>query len=139
MRLWADPFERKEVMLELKERGIDFGELTEVTGQPDADPLDLLCHLAFDTPPRTRKERADYLRKNQPDFFDRYGPEAREIIEALLDKYTDAGPSQFTIPDSLYLPPISEYGNVSEIAGLFGGAQQMKRAVDRLQVLLYRN
>nr|VFJ70457.1 MAG: hypothetical protein BECKDK2373B_GA0170837_12832 [Candidatus Kentron sp. DK] len=60
-------------MLELKERGIDFGELTEAMGQPDADPLDPLCHLAFDTPLRTRRERADYLRKNRPDFFDRYG------------------------------------------------------------------
>jgi len=134
---WADPVKREEVMLELEERGIAFKELAEVTGQPDADPLDLLCHLAFDTPLRTRKERADYLRKNQPDFFDQYGPEAREILAALIDKYTDFGPSQFSIPDTLQVPPISEHGNVMEIARLFGGAQQMKQAVDRLQAMLY--
>lgn len=136
---WGDPLKREEVILELEERGIAFKELAETTGQPDADPLDLLCHLAFETPLRTRKERADYLRKNQPDFFDQYGPEAREILAALLDKYTDFGPSQFSIPDALQVPPISEHGNVMEIAKLFGGAPQMKQAVDRLQAMLYRN
>lgn len=134
---WADPLKREEVILELEERGIAFKALAEATGQPDADPLDLLCHLAFDIPLRTRKERADYLRRNQPDFFDQYGPEAREILTALLDKYTDFGPSQFSIPDALQVPPISEHGNVMEIAKLFGGAPQMKQAVDRLQAMLY--
>lgn len=136
---WADPFKREEVIPELEKRGIAFKELAETTGQPNADPLDLLCHLAFDTPLRTRKERADYLRKNQPDFFDQYGPEAREILAALLDKYTDFGPSQFSIPDALQVPPISEHGNVMEIAKLFGGAPQMKQAVDRLQAILYKS
>lgn len=125
--------------MKLEERGIAFKELAEATGQPDADPLDLLCHLAFETPLRTRKERADYLRKNQPDFFDQYGLEARVILAALLDKYTDFGPSQFSIPDALRVPPISEHGNVMEIAKLFGGAPQMKQAVDRLQEILYAN
>ncbi|MDN4705064.1 hypothetical protein QYZ43_03030 [Vibrio parahaemolyticus] len=54
-----------------------------------------------------------------------------------MDKYTDHGPKQFSIPDSLQVPPISEYGNVMEIANLFGGALQMKTAVDQLQTLLY--
>jgi type I restriction enzyme R subunit len=134
---WADPLKREEVILELEERGISFRELSEAAGQPDADPLDLLCHLAFNTPLRTRKERADHLRRNQPDFFDQYGPEAREILSALLDKYTDFGPSQFSIPDALQVPPISQHGNVLEIAKLFGGASQMKQAVDRLQAMLY--
>jgi type I restriction enzyme, R subunit len=134
---WANPFQRKEIVLELEERGITFKELAETTGKPDADPLDLLCHLAFETPMRTRGERAEYLRRNQPDFFDQYGSEARKILDVLLDKYTEFGPSQFTIPETLQVPPISERGNVMEIAHLFGGAQQMKQAVDRLQVLLY--
>ena len=134
---WADPLKREEVILELEERGIAFKELSEATGQPDADPLDLLCHLAFNTPLRTRRERADYLRESQPDFFDQFGPEAREILAALLDKYTDFGPSELSIPDALQVPPISEHGNVIEIARLFGGAPQMKQAVDRLQAMLY--
>lgn len=134
---WADPVKREEVMLELQERGIQFDDLANESGKPEADPLDLLCHIAFNAPLRTRKQRADYLKKNKPDFFDQYGPEARKILTALLDKYTDHGPKQFSIPDSLQVPPISEFGNVMEIANLFGGALQMKTAVDQLQTLLY--
>jgi len=67
---WADPLQREEVILELQERGIAFRKLAAATGRSDADPLDLLCHLAFETPLRARKERADHLRRNQPDFFD---------------------------------------------------------------------
>lgn len=134
---WADPLKRQDVALELEQRGIDFNRLAEATGHRDADPFDLLCHLAFDAPLRTRKERADYLRKQQPDFFDEYGPQARDILTALLDKYTRYGPSQFNIPDSLQMPPISQHGNVMEIARLFGGAPRMKQAVDNLQAMLY--
>ncbi|MYM63316.1 EcoAI/FtnUII family type I restriction enzme subunit R [Pseudomaricurvus sp. HS19] len=134
---WADPVKREEVILELQERGIQFDDLANESGKPEADPLDLLCHIAFNAPLRTRKQRADYLQKNKPDFFDQYGPEARKILTTLLDKYTDHGPKQFSIPDSLQVPPISEYGNVIEIANLFGGALQMKTAVDQLQTLLY--
>nr|WP_276611655.1 type I restriction-modification enzyme R subunit C-terminal domain-containing protein [Thiorhodococcus mannitoliphagus] len=136
---WADPVQREEVILELEARGITFAELSEVTGRPDADPLDLLCHLAFETPLRTRKERAAHLRKAHLDLFDQYGPEARDILSALLDKYSDFSPSQFNIPDALGVQPISAYGNAMEIAGLFGGALQMKQAVDRMQSLLYRH
>jgi len=134
---WADPVKREEVLAELEERGITFDELAEATGKPDADPLDLLCHLAFEAPLRTRRERAEYLRRNKPDFFDEYGPEAREILIALLDKYTGFGPKQFDIPDALQVAPISDHGNVMEIASLFGGAARMKVAVDRMQALLY--
>lgn len=134
---WADPAKREEIILELEERGIYFVDLANETRQFDADPLDLLCHLAFDAPLRTRKQRTDYLRKNKPDFFDQYGAEAQDILSALLDKYMEFGPKQFSIPDSLQVPPISERGNVMEIANMFGGAGEMKAAVDQLQTLLY--
>ena len=136
---WANPVEREEVLMLLEERGIDFDRLAETTGNSDADPLDLLCHLAFGAPLRTRRARADYLRKNKPDFFDQYGPEARAVLNALLDKYTEFGPRQFEIPDALQVPPISERGNVIEIAGFFGNAERMKQAVDQLQAMLYAN
>lgn len=136
---WADPLKRADMLLKLEERGISFKKLAAATGQPDADPLDLLCHVAFDRPLRTRRERAEYLKKNRPDFFDQYGPEAREVLNALLDKYTAFGPEQFSIPDALQVPPISERGNVMEIARLFGGAANLKKAVDRMQTLLYAN
>jgi type I restriction enzyme R subunit len=135
---WADPVQRTEIMIELEERGIDFNQLAAEVGMPEADPLDLLCHLAFEAPLRTRRERAEYLRKNTPDFFDQYGPEATEILESLLEKYTDYGPKQFVIPDALQVAPISDHGNVMEIANLFGGAACMKAAVDTMQTLLYK-
>ncbi len=134
---WADPLQRHEVIAELEARGITFSELATVTGNAEVDPLDLLCHLAFNAPLRTRRERAAAVRQQQPDFFAQYGAEARAILSVLLDKYTDFGPSQFTIPDALQVPPISQHGNMLEIAHLFGGAMQMKQAVDRLQALLY--
>jgi type I restriction enzyme R subunit len=136
---WADPIKREEVMHALEERGIQFSHLANEAEQPDADPLDLLCHIAFDAPLRTRKQRAEYLRKNKLDFFDQYGPEAKAVLNILLDKYTQHGPKQFVIPDTLQIPPISNYGNVMEIAEMFGGASLMKEAVDTLQTLLYSN
>ena len=119
---WADPVQRVEVLMLLEERGINFDHLAETTGNADVDPLDLLCYLAFDAPLRTRRERADYLRSNNPDFFDQYGPDAHEVLDILLDKYTEFGPRQFEIPDTLQVPPISERGNVMEITNFFGDA-----------------
>jgi type I restriction enzyme R subunit len=126
-----------EIIARLEERGITFEELAAATNQLDADPFDLLCHVAFNAPLRTRRERADRLRKEKKDFFDQYGPEARAILNALLDKYADHGTAQFVIPDVLKVPPISEHGNVIEIAGLFGGAEKLRAAVNELQTLLY--
>ncbi|MBS4067307.1 MAG: hypothetical protein KGZ62_01755, partial [Sulfurimonas sp.] len=134
---WADPKERAEVIRQLEERGISFNELAEAVGQPEADPFDLLCHLAFNAPLRTRRERAERLKRERRDFFDQYGPEARDILEELLEKYAQHGTAQFVVPDILKVPPISERGNVIEIAGYFGGAEKLRDAVNELQTLLY--
>ena len=134
---WADPQRRSEIIDRLAERGIDFDELAAATHQPDADPFDLLCHVAFNAPLRTRRERADRLRREKKDFFDRYGPEARAILNDLLEKYAEHGTAQFLLPDALKVPPISERGNVMEIANMFGGPEKLKDAVSQLQALLY--
>jgi type I restriction enzyme, R subunit len=134
---WADSQTRAQIIESLAERGIDFAELSKVTGQPDADPLDLLCHLAYNAPLLTRRERAERLRQDKQDFFDQYGTEARAILSDLLEKYADLGPSQFAIPATLQVPPISDHGNIMEIAALFGGPEQLRDAVNQLQTLLY--
>jgi len=134
---WADPDRRRDILERLDERGIDFDHLAESAGQPDADPLDLLCHIAFNAPLRTRRERADRLRTERRDFFDQYGPDARQILDQLLEKYTTHGTAQFVIPDVLEVPPINEHGNVIEIAGKFGGIDQLREAIRQLQSLLY--
>jgi len=134
---WSD-FEQRSVAVEkLEERGIDFQELCAQTGHPDADPFDLLCHLAFNAPLLTRKQRAEKLRKEKTDFFDQFGPEARTILIELLEKYAEHGTSQFSVPDVLEVPPISAHGNVVEIASKFGGSERLLRAVSQLQQFLY--
>jgi type I restriction enzyme, R subunit len=134
---WADPDGRSEIIALLEERGIDFDEPASASNQPEADPFDLLCHLAFNAPLRTRRERADRLRNEKKDFFDHYGPEAQAVLEELLEKYAEHGTAQFVIPDVLKVPPISGHGNVREIAGLFGGPEELREAIHQLQRLLY--
>jgi type I restriction enzyme R subunit len=134
---WANPFERSEIIDKLAQRGISFDELAETAKQPNADPFDLLCHLAFNAPLRTRRERAQRLREEHKDFFDRYGPEARSILDELLEKYAEHGTAQFVLPDVLKVPPISAHGNVNEIIGKFGGTEKLRNAVSQLQTLLY--
>ena len=134
---WANPDERAEIIERLAERGIDFDELAEATGQPNADPFDLLCHVAFNAPLRTRRERARRLRMEKKDFFDQYAPEAKTILGELLEKYAEHGTAQFVIPDVLEVPPINQYGNVIEIAEHFGGEEKLVEAVHQLQTLLY--
>ncbi len=106
-------------------------------GLPDANPFDLLCHLAYNAPLRTRRERAERLRKDRKDFFDQYSAEARAVLNELLEKYAEHGTGQFSMPDVLEVPPISQHGNVVEIASRFGGADKLMEAVSKLQELLY--
>jgi type I restriction enzyme, R subunit len=134
---WVDPEGRDSIISMLEDRNIDFDKLAEVTGHPEADPFDLLCHIAFNAPLRTRRERADSLRLDKKDFFERYGPEARSILNELLDKYAKHGTAQFIIPDVLEVQPLSGYGNAIEIAKFFGGATELRAAVNELQNLLY--
>ena len=134
---WSNPEQRAQIIEQLHERGIDFQTMAIQASQPDADPFDLLCHLAFNAPVLTRRQRADRLKNEQTAFFGYFGPEAREILNDLLEKYAADGELQFTLPDVLKVPPISHHGNVAEIIGKFGGAEQLRNAVDQLQMLLY--
>lgn len=134
---WADAEKRKDIIAALTERGIDFAELAEQTGQSDADPFDLLCHLAFNAPLRTRRERAQRLKSERKDFFEAYSPEARKVLDELLEKYAEHGDAQFVLPDVLRVPPISTHGQPAEIIKLFGGPNELRQAVNDLQGLLY--
>jgi type I restriction enzyme R subunit len=134
---WANPSQRSEIIDKLAQRGISFEELAETAKQPDADPFDLLCHVAFNAPLRTRRERAQRLREERKDFFDQYGPDAHAVLDELLDKYAEHGTAQFVLPDVLKVSPISERGNVIEIAKMFGGGERLRDAVNELQTLLY--
>jgi type I restriction enzyme R subunit len=134
---WSNPEQRAQIIEQLHERGIDFQTLAIQAGKPDADPFDLLCHLAFNAPVLTRRQRADRVKKQQAAFFNYFVPEAREILDDLLEKYATDGELQFTLPDVLKVRPISDHGNVNEIIGKFGGSDQLRNAVNQLQSLLY--
>jgi type I restriction enzyme R subunit len=134
---WSDPEHRQDIVKALEERGIDLDHLREVTGQAEADPFDLLCHVTYNAPLRTRGERAARVRQQKQDFFDQYSPKARAILNDLLDKYTEHGLTQFKIPDVLKVPPISQRGTIKEITASFEGARRLREAVNTLQRLIY--
>jgi type I restriction enzyme R subunit len=134
---WSNGEERAAIIAALEQRGIGFEELAEAAKQPEADPFDLLCNVAYSAPIRTRRERADAVRVDGQAFFGRFTNGAREVLNQLLEKYVEFGTAQFQIPDILKVPPISDHGNVMEIAGLFGGADRLRGAVEELQQLVY--
>jgi type I restriction enzyme, R subunit len=114
-------------------------ELIGASNQPDADPFDLLCQVAYSAPVRTRRERAEKLRKEQKAFFEKYSEKARQVLNDIVDKYVDYGTAQFAIPEILKVPPISDRGSVTDISQMFGGAENLRSAVSELQTLLYTN
>lgn len=134
---WLAPELRDEVLHELAVRGIDVAELRERSGEPDADPFDLLCHVAFNAPLRTRRERALSARSREPGFWERYPPAARDVLTAILDKYAEYGETSLDLPDALKAPPLSGLGNVLEIAARFGGVPALREAVAELRRHLY--
>jgi type I restriction enzyme R subunit len=128
------------VLRELTERGISFAELASSSEQPDADPFDLLCHLAWNAPLLTRRQRAEPPSDRQQDLFAQHGDTAREILTLLLDRYIERGILQFNaLSELMKVQPFDRYGSPSEIATRhFGGVRGMKDAVSRLQGALYQ-
>lgn len=136
---WARPDTRADVLKELAERQINFEELASASGLSDADPFDLLCHLAWNAPLLTRRQRAEQARHEVPTLFGQYGDTAREILDLLLERYVERGIIQFNhLSDLLKLHPFDRFGSPSEIASQhFGGVPAMREAVTRLQTALY--
>src|SRR5450759_3193109 len=118
---WNSVQERNALMERFEERGISFEHLLEIMKQPDADPFDLLCHVAFGTPIRARKERAERLNKDKIQFLTKFNTPAQEILREVLEKYVDYGYDQLGSTEVLKVPPISKHGNIIEIAKVFGG------------------
>ncbi|MCG8388854.1 MAG: DEAD/DEAH box helicase family protein [Cytophagales bacterium] len=133
---WEDLEQRNNIIYELEKKGIDIEHLMDITNQQESDPFDLLCYVAFNLKPLTRKQRADLLKKNKPDLFAEYSDSAREIIDMIINKYIDQGWSQLK-PEVIQVEPIASKGNVLEIAREFGGIEQLQTAIDQIQKWLY--
>ncbi len=133
---WATEEGRQGVIQAMAERGIAVEELAEALG-PEADPLDLLVHVAWNAPLRTRRERAEGLLRGNQRFFEKYSPQAREVLKELLAKYADHGPSQLHDMRILEVEPLSRHGSPVEIAKLFGGSDALQKAVAELEQVIY--
>jgi type I restriction enzyme, R subunit len=134
---WRSRIGRVEVLAELAAHGIDPDDLAERTGVLDADPMDVLVHLAWNRPLATRIERARRVRQEHVDFFQQFQPAAREVLARLLDKYAEYGIGELDDPDVLEVPPLSSLGTPVEIAARFGSADALHDAVERLRELVY--
>lgn len=131
---WTRAEERSAVVQGLKNRGIDLADLAERTGRKDADPLDLLIHLAWQGPLCSRRERAERVPKS---FFEGFGTTARQVLEDLLQKYAEHGIQELDDLHILEVPPLSNHGTAVEIAQAFGGPERLHQAIDELQRLVY--
>ncbi len=130
-----DEVERKQAVInELEKEGVLLEALAEEVGR-DYDPFDLICHVAFDQPPLTRRERAENVRKNN--YFTRYGAEARAVLHALLDKYADEGITNIEDMGILKIQPLSNFGTPIEILNRFGGKEAYQKALRDLEAELY--
>ena len=135
LRRWSSADKKQAVIDELREEGVLFEELRDQVGR-DIDPFDLVCHVVYDRPPLTRRERADQVKKR--DVFTRYGEKARAVLQALLEKYADEG----VVPDDLAVlrvQPLSALGTPVEIVKQFGGRDAYLAAVRALEAELYRD
>jgi type I restriction enzyme R subunit len=135
---WGRHEQRAEIMEQLRRYGIDPAHLAAVTHHEEADALDLLLHVAYNAPLVSRRDRAEKLRQKKANFLNTFTPAARQILDALLEKYADYGISQFDdLTSLLKIQPFSQYGTTSEIYALFGGAGKLVQAVDEIQQGLY--
>jgi type I restriction enzyme, R subunit len=128
--------DRKQVIVdELAKQGVFLDELADQVGK-DLDPFDLICHVAFDQPPLTRRERAAKVRKRN--VFGKYGDKARAVLEALLEKYADAGLDSMESLEILKVEPLTKFGTPVEIVDLFGGKNRYLAAIHDLETQLYQ-
>jgi len=136
IRKWTAE-DKKEVIRDLlREQGIDLDQMKDEQGMSDVDDFDFICHVAYDQKPLTRKERANNVKKR--DFLSKYSGVAREILEALLDRYMNTGIYEIEKTDILKLDPFSKYGKPSKIATYFGGKDAYFKALRELENELYK-
>lgn len=133
---WSNDQDRQHIVDELEKAGISFDQLSDITKLEDVDPFDLLCFVAFDLKPKTRRQRADIARSSKPDIFAQYTETARKVLDLIVEKYIEFGVDEVR-PEIISTPPISDYGNEIEILAAFGGIDNYKEALQQVQQFLY--
>ena len=135
LTVWNDAEKKQAILEELATKGVFLDELAEQVGR-DYDAFDLICHVAFDAPPLTRKERAEKVKKRN--VFAKHGDKARAVLDALLQKYADSGITSVESLDILKVDPFTQHGTPIEIVKLFGGKPGYLKAIRELETELYQ-
>lgn len=133
---WTSEEKKETIQASFREKGIDLDALKAEQNMSDVDDFDFIIHVAFDQKPLTRRERANNVKKH--DFLSKYSGAAREVLEALLDRYMDNGVYEIEKTEVLKIDPFSKYGKPSRIAQLFGGKEGYMNAVKELENEIYR-
>ena len=136
LRRWDAAGRKQAIIEEMATEGLPLTVIVEELGK-DLDPFDLICHVAFDAKPLTRRERAENVKKR--DVFTKYGGPARAVLDALLDKYADEGVLNLDDANVLKIPPIDRLGTPLELVRAFGGRPGFEQAVHDIQSALYRD
>jgi len=136
LRRWSKADRKMTIVEELEEHGLPLDMVAEEVGK-EYGPFDLICHVAFDQPPLTRKERAENVKKRH--YFAKYGDKARAVLEALLEKYADEGLENLEDPSILRITPFDRLGTPVEIIQAFGGREHYEQAIHELEAELYKN
>jgi type I restriction enzyme R subunit len=132
---WNNTDRKEAIISELQEQGVLVEALMEAV-EKNLDLFDLICHIAYDQPPLTRKERADKVKKRN--YFTKYGEQSRKVLEALLDKYADEGIENIESIEVLRIKPFDEFGSPLEIIKQFGSKEKYFEAIKELEVELYK-
>ena len=135
LTVWNDAEKKQAILEELAAEGVFLDELAEQVGR-QYDAFDLVCHVAFDAPPLTRKERAEKVKKRN--VFAKYGEKARAVLDALLQKYADSGITSVESLEILKVDPLTAHGTPVEIVNLFGGRDGYLAAIRELETALYQ-
>ena len=134
---WSDRDLRTQVRQDLAAKGVTIEELISFTGLEDADPFDVVAHVAWDMAPLTRRERAEGLRRRHSEQLDALSEVAREVVDAVLDRYAEQGPDEISVA-ALRIPPLPQRGMPIQLAQEFGGPDSLRSWLSDLQGWLYQ-
>jgi type I restriction enzyme R subunit len=132
---WKSTDKKETLIKELEDKGVLVEALKKAVNR-EVDLFDLICHVAYDQPPMTRKERANNVKKRN--YFTKFGEQARKVLESLLDKYADEGVLNIESMDILKVKPLTDYGSPLEIIKQFGSKAKYLEAVKELEQELYK-
>ncbi len=135
LKRWKSAERKQAIIEELEAEGLALDAITDELGK-NLDPFDLICHVAFDKKPLTRRERAENVKER--DVFTKYGPQARAVLDALLEKYRDEGVLNLDDANVLKIAPFSAMGSVVQLIKAFGGKEGFEKAVHELQDAIYQ-